>query len=424
MMTFLLKGIFRDRGRSLFPFVVVATGVFLSVALYCYIQGVMVDVVRSNANLRDGHVKVLTRAYAKEADQVPNDAALTGAGALIADLARTNPDFLWVPRIEFGGLIDIPDARGETRTQAPVAGFGADLLTAGSPETGLLNLANILTAGHLPARAGEMLVSADLAERLQVKPGDAATLIGTTMHGAMSMANFAIAGTVRFGIPALDRMGLIADIADVRKALDMEDAAGQVLGLARDGLYRPERDAAVAAAFARRSGEAPDDFQPVMQTLRDQPGMAMMFDRMRDVINIILGVFLLAMSLIMWNAGLVGTLRRYGEFGVRLALGEDKGHVYRSMIAESLMIALLGSVAGTVIGLALSYYLQAVGINLAGILKNVSFLMPTVIRTRVTAPAYVVGFIPGLLATLIGTGIAGRGIYRRQTAQLFKELET
>ena len=54
----------------------------------------------------------------------------------------------------------------------------------------------------------------------------------------------------------------------------------------------------------------------------------------------------------MWNAGLIGTLRRYGEFGVRLAMGESKGGVYRSLLAEAVIIGILGSIAGTILGLA------------------------------------------------------------------------
>ena len=42
------------------------------------------------------------------------------------------------------------------------------------------------------------------------------------------------------------------------------------------------------------------------------------------------------MSIVLWNAGLIGSLRRYGEIGVRLAFGEDKGRLYRAMIVESL----------------------------------------------------------------------------------------
>jgi putative ABC transport system permease protein len=37
--------------------------------------------------------------------------------------------------------------------------------------------------------------------------------------------------------------------------------------------------------------------------------------------------------------------------------------------------------------------------------------------------SFFIGFIPGLLATILGTSISGIGIYKRQTSQLFKELE-
>jgi putative ABC transport system permease protein len=244
------------------------------------------------------------------------------------------------------------------------------------------------------------------------------------MNGGMTMANFTVAGTIRFGITGMDRMGLIADIADVRKALDMDDAAGVVLGFFRDGLYEQERAAAVAASFNARYAGKTDEFLPVMQTLRDQPGMDLVFDRLSDVTSIIIFVFLLAMSLVMWNAGLVGTLRRYGEFGVRLAIGEDKGRVYRSLLAESLLVGLLGSAAGTVLGLAFSYYMQVHGIDISSLLRSLNFLMQTVMRSKITPAAFYIGFIPGLFASLIGTAIAGRAVYRRQTARLFKELES
>jgi putative ABC transport system permease protein len=161
-----------------------------------------------------------------------------------------------------------------------------------------------------------------------------------------------------------------------------------------------------------------------MQTLIEQPGMEMMFDRLNYATSIVIAIFMVAMSLVLWNAGLIGSLRRYGEIGVRLAVGEDKAHVYRSMITESLMIGALGSIAGTILGLAVSYYLQVKGIDLSAMLRNITFLMPTVLHSKITPIAYIIGFIPGLLATLIGTAIAGIGIFKRQTAQLFKELET
>ena len=131
----------------------------------------------------------------------------------------------------------------------------------------------------------------------------------------------------------------------------------------------------------------------------------------------------MAMSVVLWNAGLLGGLRRYGEVGVRLAMGETKGHVYRSLIIESVLIGVIGSVIGAAIGLSLSYWMQNNGIDISSMMKNNTMMMPSVLKSRVTPQAYYIGFIPGVLATVVGTMLAGIGIYKRKTARLFKELE-
>jgi len=86
-------------------------------------------------------------------------------------------------------------------------------------------------------------------------------------------------------------------------------------------------------------------------------------------------------------------------------------------------VGFIGSFTGTVLALGLAYWLQNTGIDLSGMTKGASMMLPTVYRTQVTPAAFYVGFLPGLFATVIGTGLAGIGIYKRKTAQLFKELE-
>jgi putative ABC transport system permease protein len=83
----------------------------------------------------------------------------------------------------------------------------------------------------------------------------------------------------------------------------------------------------------------------------------------------------------------------------------------------------IGSVIGTGLGLALAYYLQYHGIEIGSMMKNATLMISNVIRARVTSVSYVIGFVPGFLATFLGTAISGIGIFKRQTSQLFKELE-
>jgi putative ABC transport system permease protein len=423
MIRFLFKGLVRDRARSLLPFLTVVLGAMLTVVGFSWSNGAISLIVESGAKFSSGHVKVMTRAYAREADLAPSDLALMDVAALTAELERDYPELVWTPRIKFGGLIDIPDENGETRVQGPAAGLAVDLRSPGSPERALLNLDKAVVRGRLPEKPGEILLSDGFASRLGIGPGSTATLIGVTMYGAMVIHNFTVSGTVQFGISAMDRGAMLADIADVQAALDMEDAAGEILGFDRDSIYRDDEASALAAAFnAAHQGEE-DEFAPVMLTLREQ-GMAQLLDLATSVYTLMLIFFILVMSVVLWNAGLMGSLRRYGEFGIRLALGEDKGRLYRSLIGEGIIIGILGSAVGTAVGLAASYYLQTKGLNIGSMMKNATMLINDVLRARVTAGSYVIGFVPGLAATFLGRAVSGIGIYKRQTSQLAKEFES
>jgi putative ABC transport system permease protein len=423
MIGFLFKGLLRDRSRSLFPILVVAAGVMLTVFMNAWMSGENYEFIRASAAFQTGHVKVTTRAYAEKADEMPNDLALGGVSGMLAGLAERFPQFVWTPRIKFGGLLDIPDSLGETRSQGPVVGLAVDILSDSSPEPGLLNLEPALVQGRMPNAPGEIIVSDDLARKLGVGPGDWATLFGSTMFGSMATRNFTIAGTVRFGITALDKGAIIADVADVQAALDMTDAAGEIVGFTRNGEYDDRAARQTSSEFNQASASSDDQYAPVMTALPDQGGLGQVLSLHRFSLGIVIAVFLFAMSLVLWNAGLMGSLRRYGEFGVRLAIGERKAHLYRSLILESVMVGVIGTVLGTAIGLGVAYWLQATGLNVGGMLKGASVMVSQVMRPHVTPTCYYIGLIPGLGATVIGAMISGATVFRRQTSTLIKELE-
>ncbi len=423
MIKFILKGIIRDRSRSLFPVLTVLLGVALTVLGYCYFRGVMTSWVQTSAKFESGHMKIMSRAYAENADQMPNDLAFIGVKNLMADLKKDFPDLIYAQRIRFGGLFDVPDEQGETKAQGPLAGLAVDLLSEESPEREMLNLENAVVRGRLPEKQGEILISDDFARRLDIQPGQTSTLISSTMYGNMATANFIVVGMLHFGITALDRGMMLADLADIRSSLDMEDAAGEILVFFDDFVYQEDAAERIAEAFNAKYSDDEDEFSPVMETLRGQGGMADYMAMVNQFMGVMIFSFIAVMSIVLWNAGLMGSLRRYGEIGVRLAMGEDKGHLYRSLITESLVIGVIGSILGTALGLAFAYYLQAKGINLGNMMQSASMVINDVIRAKVTPISYVIGFIPGLIATFIGTSISGLGIYKRQTSQLMKELE-
>jgi putative ABC transport system permease protein len=423
MIKFILKGIIRDKSRSLLPVIVVAAGVFLTVFLSGYLSGVFGDMIDLNARFTTGHVKIMTRAYAENQDQQPNDLALINVGTLLNELNTSFPEMEWVERIHFGGLLDVPDENGETRGQGPAAGTAVDLLSAGSGEAERMNISKSVVKGTMPAKKGEALISDDFAEKFEVSVGNEITLFGSTMNGSMMFKTFVVSGTLRFGNASLDRGAVFLDILDAQEALDMNDASGEILGYFKDGEYNDQKALYVKDRFNAKFSSGEDEFSPLMFRLVDQNDMGQYLMMAESVGSIMIIIFVLAMSVVLWNTGLLGGLRRYSEYGIRLALGEEKKHIYLTTILEAVLIGLIGSFFGTALGLGGAWYLETYGLNLGSVTQNMGMMIPTVLRARITPELFFIGFIPGVIATVLGNALAGLAIYKRKTSRLFKELE-
>ena len=427
MISFITKGILRDRSRSLLPILVVTLSVSMIVFFKGFMMGIMNGVFRDTAVVSTGHQKIMTRAYNEENQLLPNDLALLETDQLVEKLSLEYPDHFWTPRITFAGLLDVPDENGETVEQGPAIAFGIDRFSNKSRQVEIWDLERKLTSGQLPKKAEEVLLSTRLASRLDLKIGESVTFIGSTMHGAFTTFNFLVVGTFSLNMGVLDKEMMLVDISGARQALDMENASSEILGYTHSLYYEDEEAVELRQKFNIAESDSSDLFSPIMLALRDSNQMGTMVDMNNAIMGIILGIFMAIVIVVLWNMGLMNGLRRYGEIGMRLAIGESKGQVYRSMILEAIIIGFIGTVMGTAIGLGLTYYMQEVGLDYSKGLENLvstNIVMPNIFYAKVTPDLYYIGFIPGVLATMFGTMLAGRAIYKREMAQLFKELET
>ena len=483
MIRFLAKGLVRDRSRSLFPLLAIIITVTLVIFGIGFMEGAMNNFLQSTAVISSGHVKVVTKAYKKESNQLPNDLALFDIENIIQTLSDMYPDYFWTPRITFGGLLDVPDENGETKEQAPVFALGIDFFSEKSRQVEIWELEKCLISGRLPKDRDDALVSTKLAKQLGIGSGSSITLIGSTMDNAFTTYNFNVVGTFNLYKGQTDRQMMLVDISGARQALDMEDAASEILGYHNSLYYHDEEAVTIRKHFnitysdsiaqilrneeskdilsymngwneintieksklpqqrsnalfdnqmydnseewGELSVEDPSIYTPTMVALRDGSQLATMVDFSNVALGVMAGIFLVIVMIVLWNMGLMNGLRRYGEIGLRLAIGESKGQVYRSMVNEAVLIGFVGTLIGTIFGISLTYYVQEFGIDYSEAVNQISgtMVMPNVFYAKVTPELYYIGFIPGVLATVLGTMLAGLAIYKREMSQLFKELE-
>jgi ABC-type antimicrobial peptide transport system permease subunit len=148
------------------------------------------------------------------------------------------------------------------------------------------------------------------------------------------------------------------------------------------------------------------------QLLPEVSDMVNLFDAFIWIFGLI---FLLAAGMGVMNTMLMATYERIREFGILKALGATPWRIIRDVATEALVLAALGTFLGTILGLAGSYYLQEVGLDLsifAGTYSVGGVAFDPIWRATISAKMVylpvVLMLIIGLVASLYPATLAAR----------------
>ncbi len=431
MIRWLIKGIARDKTRSLFPFLVVTAGVSLMIFFIGFMDGIFADMIDMTANLDTGHLRFVNRPFYEEEFLSPMDRALpakTETGRWLEE--NSDPRVRWSPRIRWAAIMDVPDDQGETKHQTPVLGMAMDLLSKDTPELARLKLADSIVAGRLPNAPRELIAGHQLAETLQLELGRPVTLIGQSFDGGLATDNYTVVGFVRFGVAAMDKKMALIDIKDAEETFYMQDMVTDWLGFlpAEVGYreyagFKHALQERMTGLLARPPAAWAADDEPIVLSILEQRNLQSLVRTFEMVKNVVVIIFVVLMTLVLWNAGLLNGIHRYGEMGLRLAMGETHRALVASLGMEALLIGVIGSATGCLIGGAIVYYLQEVGVNMGDAFAKTGMMLSDVARGRLSVSGFVLGIVPGMTASVLGSLIASMAVFKRSEANLFRELE-
>ena len=167
---------------------------------------------------------------------------------------------------------------------------------------------------------------------------------------------------------------------------------------------------------------AKDDV-PITLSILDQQNIGSMVKTFTLIKSFVVGIFTFLMMLVLWNAGVLSGIHRYGEMGLRLAFGESHWKLIFTLGIEGLFIGILGSIVGCIIGGTFTWYLQDIGLNMGDAFSKSGLMINDVVRARLTLDGFIQGIIPGIFSSVTGTLIASLAIFKRSEANLFRELE-
>jgi putative ABC transport system permease protein len=217
-------------------------------------------------------------------------------------------------------------------------------------------------AGEVPETAADgLLISVGLARIFGVEPGDRLIVEARTMEGAMNALDLPIAGVVRAGNPAFDRVGVMVP-ADL--ALDLVRTKGAFSHLAVRLGDRAASDEVAAGLRGRVSGARVTTWREESQDLLD------LQDLRQTMLDIIAFALMAIAATGIANTVLMAAYERVREIGTLRAMGLTRGAVVGLFVTEGAVMGTVGSLLGAALGGFVVHRYSVDGIDLSSMIES------------------------------------------------------
>ncbi len=291
-----------------------------------------------------GHVQAHARGWRKDRSM---DLTLRGVSARLEALRRDPEVTAAAARVYAPALA----ALGEEGFAVLVVGLDP------AAESGPMGLLGGVAQAPRGRRA---LMGRALAELMGVKAGEAVALVGQGADGSLANDLYTVEALVSTSVDFVNRQGVLLDLGEAQALFAMPDEAHEIVVRGRD----PDRAAALAARLAA-SPELRDAEVLDWRTLA--PEMVSLIELVEVIWVFVLALVLVAAAAGVANTMLMATFERTHELGMLLALGARPGRIVRMILAESVVLGLLGALLGAAAGAALVAATHGPGVDYAAL---------------------------------------------------------
>ena len=221
-----------------------------------------------------------------------------------------------------------------------------------------------------PQTPPPIMIGERLAKTLKAQVGDLVYLLTSTSDGFTAEERFEVVGLYLTGSPMMDRTRAYLHLADLQRFVHLHDRIHEIAAVAADADEAGQLAEAIASALPAgpaAEGEAPAGDPLVRPWYEVKPMLKRMLDLNDASVGVLLFIIFVVAVLGVLNTMLMAVFERTRELGVLMALGMKPWSIRRLVMAETLLITLIGGVFGTLAGLGLDLYFLYEGWDFSGV---------------------------------------------------------
>lgn len=341
------RNLWRHARRNLLLAVAIAIGVSMLLLAAALLRGWQRDLQADTVRAAGGHLLMQQPGYRDDPQAAHAFAPPTGLDGRLRALGATADAIAWTQRVVVPAVImSEREARG---VQLHGVDPGHEMLHGG------LQSARVAGASLQSADDALILLGAELARRLQTRPGKRVVLTVTDASGVSRELGMVVAGTFDAEGTAHELAAAYTGRGALQPRIGLHDRITEIAFTVTDDASLPALQALLQASYPMYRAATWDQLQP--------QGAAMI--ELTDAsIWIWFGVLGIALSFGVANTLVTAVLERTRELGLMLVLGMRRDQILLEVLIESVLVVAVGLLLGLIVGLSAIAWLSD-GIDLS-----------------------------------------------------------
>jgi ABC-type lipoprotein release transport system permease subunit len=325
-----------------------------------------------------GHIQIHHEGYL---DRPSLYKTINGYADIGEKLDRIEGVEAWTPRLYSAGLTSV----GEKSAGARI--IGIDPFRENRSTHFEKKIAEGRTLTSDPRQ--EVVLGRGLTTLLKTGVGDTIVVVSQGADGSIANDLYPIVGVVESGDEMSDRSAFYLHIADAQELLVLGDRIHEIVVIA-DRLSRVPR---LTGTITNALDDGTLDIDP-WQDFARAFYRAMRADQKGNWISIFVIILIVAIGVL--NTILMAVMERLREYGLLRAIGTRPGKIISLVLAETAIMAVISIVIGTIVALAINYWLSFDGVSMPTPMTYGGMEFSTM-RTEINARCF---YIPGITVFL------------------------
>ena len=209
-----------------------------------------------------------------------------------------------------------------------------------------------------------VVIGEGLASQLKLKANDTIVLLGQGYHASSAAGKYRVKGIIKLGSPELNNNIVYMPI---QRAQSMHGAENRLTAIS----IMLDKSSSIETLKSSLEKEIDTDTYEIMSWKEMMPEMDQFITADSTGHYIIIGVLYLIISFGLFGTLMMMTFERSREFGILIAIGMKKRYLAVILLLESLMISLIGCLAGILGGILIVQWFTKYPVHFTGELQEI-----------------------------------------------------